>query len=611
MADMSRITVYMVDESSDKPKATNHVPIQGQDVLKSPLSGIRRVLSEGGLNSSQLSRPFCSEEGAQISDNTLFADYVKLIAEKSQESSKADNVYKVYLKAKEKTDISDFVKDKMAQKLDLDLAANKPQLLQTKIQELVSSYSPAAYTAVVGSGKYVEPADMSEKHWGVVLRNNSILNGHRIVFSGENRQNKPEDVKFRRIERAPYTAFVLLPRDFEPHDVTFDTDIKAYKKYRIPRYMISDDSYIDVFETKSSLSTAIAKSSFSQTEVEASVSGGAFGISAGVSAGFSQNESDAVSKSTSAGTSSMNISYNFPRVVLHLDPESITLSNDCKTHIEQLKQSKGVDKLIDFHKKYGHFFATRIELGGRLYSSQESKTIGGADATEKANAMKVAASLAISSSFVQASASASHEKQSVENDTTNKSNLNSSISWEAQGGNTLLCNNPAAWCSTVASYYNWRVIKQEGVEALGAFIGKIPGFSEVPSLFEQIEKQTLEKKPATFQLQSSKPNESDLYFIMSEEGNFRIGSQLASDLKYSGSDGDTDAKLNYIRARQFSAATTRARLDGMIHRTVNLQSSAWMGTQVDHSFFQVKDAESKLNMPPRVCSKMANNSPCN
>ncbi|KAF3063460.1 hypothetical protein CFAM422_010123 [Trichoderma lentiforme] len=517
--DMGRITVYMVDESSEKAKATNHVPIQGEDVMKTPLSGIRRVLSDGGLNSSQLSRPFCTEEGAQISDNTVFANYIKLTADKSQESSETDKVYKVYLKAKKATDISDFVKDRMAKELDLDLTKNKPELLKTQIQELVSSYSPAAYTAIVGNWcartkLYSEPADMSEKHWSVVLRNNSILNGHRIVFSGENSPNKPEKVKFRRIERAPYTGNLRTASNL--------------KQYRIPRYMISDDSYIDVFETQSSLSTAIAKSSFSQTEVEASVSGGAFGISAGVSAGFSQNESAAVSKSTSESTKSMNVSYNFPRVVLHLDAESVTLSNDCKTHIEQLKQSNSVDKLIDFHKKYGHFFATRIELGGRLYSSQESSSIGGADATENATAMKAAASLAISSSFVQASASASHEKQKADNDATNTNKFKASISWEAQGGNTLLCNNPAAWCSTVASYYNWRVIKQEGVEALGAFIGKIPGFSEVPSLFEQIEEQTRRKETVTFQLQSSNANESGKYLIMSKEGNFRIG--LANSL---------------------------------------------------------------------------------
>ncbi|KAL7941068.1 hypothetical protein V8C42DRAFT_336017 [Trichoderma barbatum] len=524
------------------------------------------------------------------------------------ENSETDKVYRVYLKAKKATDISDFVKDRMAKELDLDLTKNKPELLKTQIQELVSSYSPAAYTAIVGSVKHVEPADMSEKHWGVVLRNNSILNGHRIVFSGENSQSKPEKVKFRRIERAPYTAFVLLPRDFEPHDVTFDTDIKAYKQYRIPRYMISDDSYIDVFETQSSLSTAIAKSSFSQTEVEASVSGGAFGISAGVSAGFSQNESEAVSRSTSESTKSMNVSYNFPRVVLHLDPESVTLSNDCKTHIEQLKQSNSVDKLIDFHKKYGHFFATRIELGGRLYSSQESSSIGGADMTENATAMKAAASLAISSSFVQVSASASHEKQKADNDATNTNKFKASISWEAQGGNTLLCNNPAAWCSTVASYYNWRVIKQEGVEALGAFIGKIPGFSEVPSLFERIEEQTRKKETVTFQLQSSNSNESGTYLIMSKEGNFRIGSQLASDLSYSDSDSDNDAKLEYIKARQFSAATTQAsRLQAMIHRTVDLKSSAWMGTKVDHSFFQVKQVDTQMDRPPMVCSKSGQN----
>lgn len=50
------------------------------------------------------------------------------------------------------------------------------------------------------------------------------------------------------------------------------------------------------------------------------------------------------------------------------------------------------------------------------------------------------------------------------------------MTWEAKGGDTLLCNkyivssrdemgdandcnSPPAWCSTVASFYNWRVVK--------------------------------------------------------------------------------------------------------------------------------------------------------
>lgn len=60
--------------------------------------------------------------------------------------------------------------------------------------------------------------------------------------------------------------------------------------------------------------------------------------------------------------------------------------------------------------------------------------------TEKAKSMKAAASLSFSSPWVQASASASYGSAS-NNMTENKtSSLDMTMTWEAKGGDTLLCN---------------------------------------------------------------------------------------------------------------------------------------------------------------------------
>lgn len=44
----------------------------------------------------------------------------------------------------------------------------------------------------------------------------------------------------------------------------------AWQKFRIPRYVVTDDSYVDVFETENAVATAVARSSFSQKDAEAS-----------------------------------------------------------------------------------------------------------------------------------------------------------------------------------------------------------------------------------------------------------------------------------------------------------------------------------------------------
>ena len=115
--------------------------------------------------------------------------------------------------------------------------------------------------------------------------------------------------------------------------------------------------------------------------------------------------------------------------------------------------------LVDFHQRYGmlsvsfsvklflllrhpsgHFFATRVELGGRLFASETSEMIGATKKEEAAKAMKVSASAAFKGPQVQGSASASHEKQGHTEGDEKTQSLTATIDWQAQGGNTLLCS---------------------------------------------------------------------------------------------------------------------------------------------------------------------------
>ncbi|EIT75725.1 hypothetical protein AO1008_08415 [Aspergillus oryzae 100-8] len=287
---------------------------------------------------------------------------------------------------------------------------------------------------------------MSEKEWNIVIRNNSLTSASRLVFSNLGRASDgSKKLKFRRIERAPYSGIRM--------------------KFRIQRSKLSE--------------------------------GGAFGFSAAVSAGFSSSESNALSKQSTAESSTMNITYNFPRVVLHLDEYSLALSDECS---QDLIRVKDVNSLIAFHHKYGHFFATRVELGGRLFSSEKFSTLGTSSESEATKQMKISASASFSSKFVSGSASYSQENGQSGQDSDARRSMQSSISWQAQGGDTLLCNNPPAWCPTVAPFQNWRVIKQEDVIPLGDFIGRIPGYEDVPDRFNKLAEITRRKETVSFRL---------------------------------------------------------------------------------------------------------------
>lgn len=92
----------------------------------------------------------------------------------------------------------------------------------------------------------------------------------------------------------------------------------------------------------------------------------------------------------------------------------------------------------------GHFFATNVELGGKLLAKEQFTSSDRADTAEKANALKVSAALSFSSPWVQGSASYSKDKQHAENSAHQTSRMSKALSWEAVGGDTTLCNKSAA-----------------------------------------------------------------------------------------------------------------------------------------------------------------------
>ncbi|KAB8201499.1 hypothetical protein BDV34DRAFT_202735 [Aspergillus parasiticus] len=499
-----RLDVNLFNAKDDTVKRTNCVPLKEFDISSKKLSDVRSALIEnGGLDASKVGCSFCSPSGALVNDASSFSDYLDILSEGGEDKEEGDgkkkkNIYNVYVYLKSKkttTGLSDEAKETLKKELNLKLS-DKPELLKTSLDQLTSSFNKADWVAEA-SEDATNPADMSEKEWNIVIRNNSLTSASRLVFSNLGRASDgSKKLKFRRIERAPYSAFVLKPRKFQPHEIS-DSEVKIEQQFHIPRFVVADDSYVDTFETKSSVATAMARSSFSSIEAEASIEGGAFGFSAAVSAGFSSSESNALSKQSTAESSVMNITYNFPRVVLHLDEYSLALSDECS---QDLVRVNDVNSLLAFHHKYGHFFATRVELGGRLFSSEKFSTLGTSSESEATKQMKISASASFSSKFVSGSASYSQENGQSAQDSDARRSMQGSMSWQAQGGDTLLCNNPPAWCPTVAPFQNWRVIKQEDVIPLGDFIGRIPGYEDIPDKFNQLAEITRRKETVSFRL---------------------------------------------------------------------------------------------------------------
>ncbi|GKZ67733.1 hypothetical protein AnigIFM50267_002221 [Aspergillus niger] len=490
--------VYSYDTPTRVIKEKACIAMKNADPSKMKLSNVRELLvSEKVLEPKLLWSTFCNQRGAKVLDSHSFQAYLDILNEKEIDADNADT-YRVYLKHE-----GDEVFFPLGGKVIVDnKIAGVSAAEQPKAPAVPTTFSHNIFTNPNTTFAVVHPADMSEKHWSVVIRNNSLLNAHQVV--------EVDDKMGKVVERSMHTAFILRPRPFLNYQISdsaaSDSIAKQKQMLRIPRFRIEDDSYVEQFEKTKSVSRAIAQSSLSQTAAEMAVSGGAFGFKASASASYSENNSSSSASTSTEDTKVLTITYNFPRVVIDLDHHSLDLTEECKADLLSVDSAASI---ASFKDKYGRFFATRVQLGGRLLSSEDITATTSTAKSEQAKAMKAAAALSFSSPYVQASAKMSSDKSSTSSSDTSNAASTKSMCWEAKGGDTLLCNDPPAWAATVGSFYSWRAVKQSKVIALEDMISTIPGFQYIKQKFADILKNdqpTLTTVSVGFQLSHGPDN---------------------------------------------------------------------------------------------------------
>lgn len=88
----------------------------------------------------------------------------------------------------------------------------------------------------------------------------------------------------------------------------------------------------------------------------------------------------------------------------------------------------------------GHVFSRRVKLGGRLISSHENTSKDAQKHAQTENNLKAAAAVSVSGYGFSVSAEASHETAEATDKSEKAQSFASNMSWEATGGNTVLCN---------------------------------------------------------------------------------------------------------------------------------------------------------------------------
>lgn len=88
----------------------------------------------------------------------------------------------------------------------------------------------------------------------------------------------------------------------------------------------------------------------------------------------------------------------------------------------------------------GHIFSRRVKLGGRLISSHETTSKDTEEQAQTENNLKAAAAVSVSGYGFSVSAEMSHETATQTDKSEKAQNFANNMSWEATGGNTVLCN---------------------------------------------------------------------------------------------------------------------------------------------------------------------------
>ncbi|TGJ62720.1 hypothetical protein EYR41_011908 [Orbilia oligospora] len=421
---------------------------------------------------------FCFKDGSTCLDDTNLGTYLTCL----DEGGTIPLIPSVFLLKNRKfarASASKSDTESLGLKLDLDSSKNEMGLDKAKLPDRIKSSADSNnYTAASGSINH--PMELSEHDWDIVIKNNNLLCGHQIIAQSTDTKHLATG-----IERSMRPAFILKTRVCD-HDESAPAISNASSNgkgvhSRIPHFQVRDESYFEVHEAKNSFEKSLVKNSFSQTDAKVAVDGYTWGSAA---VGFKSGSTTQDTNADGNEAEEMAVTYNFPRVFLELDNESLELSEACKADLDTIKCVKSLDA---FHRKYGHFFATRIELGGRLCSSTKKTAVRGSNSHEKSDTLKIAAAASINVFGGGVSASLSHEQNSNERNANQNASMALAMTWEAKGGNTLLCNNPSQWCLTVADFRNWRIIQQSGMRPLLDVIADIPGHPNINAEFENLD----------------------------------------------------------------------------------------------------------------------------
>ncbi|KAF4958499.1 hypothetical protein FSARC_11019 [Fusarium sarcochroum] len=414
-----------------------------KDVLDhGTLEQLRGLVSESPAYKEYSGSQFCTAEGGSIDDSWLIKSYMDEIKtdqiktdEGSSEGSRPGSApFRFYVKGRDTGKVERSVPKLEQPKLDLTLPDDAKYVSVPQTKTLESGIVAGKYTAEASSGSQAYLSSFKEHTWAIISENNALCYGMSIV-----RRDGRSGTTACGVVRARKPAFQTKLRPAGASQLLSMKVPNQSLMLRIPDFIVDDQANVSIIETKNEFQSSLSKAAFSEWDIQAS-GGGVAGLAAvGASVGYHQSGSDAASNMSSSTSHKIHISYNFPRATVLLDEESLELTPECS---QLLSKVKAKEQLEAFLKDYGEIFSQRIQLGGRLFASEECDASNSASATEVKHSLKAQAAASMKYGLaVEVSSSSSYGRSTGNTTGNSQASLGSTLQWEANGGDTLLCNN--------------------------------------------------------------------------------------------------------------------------------------------------------------------------
>ena len=303
-----------------------------------------------------------------------------------------------------------------------------PGLSENNKAEYSKEGAWAATTTEPGAaGKLDCVVDFADTDWDKIMMLNKVLYAFDI-------RHKKLDITSARLPAFELKDLrVKVPWFLQIFD---DADEIAHLR---PFVEIYDTPNIDITEVSSEFQASLVNNAFSAKSLEAMVGGGSPMISASASAGIKSESSRGSGSSEGGQKKEYHATYNFPRVRLFLDENTLTVSKYCKNALMALKSAPTLDNLRQFQLRFGVIFAQEVVLGGRLESTKAADSQSNSANSSAKDALKASLGAALSYGPASASMNASTEDQTSNATNSGKQQGRSAISYTARGGDTLLC----------------------------------------------------------------------------------------------------------------------------------------------------------------------------